>query len=428
MKHNFKDHISTLIGAPDNQKCLVAVSGGVDSVVLAHLMQQSGYTIGIAHMNYKLRGTDSDLDAVSVHELAKNMNVPYFSKTAPIAVDAAGIQEKARDLRYNWFKQLQSKHHYDYVLTAHHADDQLETLFMRLSRGSGLEGLGGIRDKKGSLVRPLLPFSKEDIITYAKANNIEWREDVSNASTGYLRNAIRHQVVPAFLALSAQTKANTLTSLQHLQDGFHALSSLVDQIKSTWQTKKSHIVIPFSSFETLKPQRFWLHHLFSPFGFDAMEVAKLLQTHAGKKTTSGTHVLLRERDHFVLTVIENQVAESSEHYQVNEDGITFPISLTISNSNNNTALSDRCVVVDASKLLFPLTLRHWQEGDVFYPVGMTGKKKLSKYFKDAKMTAHEKQNQWVLCHNNDIVWVVGKRLDRRFVSTDNASTLQIRLT
>ena len=428
MEQRFKEQLIALVEKPKQRKFLLAVSGGLDSMVLSCLMQQSGYAIGIAHMNYKLRGTDSDLDAASVHDLAKNMNVPFFSKTTPIAVDASGIQEKARDLRYEWFKQLQAKHHYDYVLTAHHADDQLETLFMRLSRGSGLEGLGGIRIKMGSLIRPLLPFSKAEIITYAKANNISWREDVSNLSTAYLRNAIRHRVMPAFLNLTAQTKANTLASMQHIQDGFQALSTVVSQIKSSWQTKESDTIIPFSSFEAFTPQRFWFHHLFSPYGFDAMEVRKLLQTHAGKKTTSGTHELLRERNHFVLTAIENKEITSAEFYEVNEDGISSPISLTISSTNDNVASSDRCVVVDAVKLSFPLTLRRWQEGDVFYPVGMTGKKKLSKYFKDVKMTTREKQTQWVLCNNNDIIWVVGKRLDRRFISTENASKLQIKLT
>ncbi|MGB1079763.1 MAG: tRNA lysidine(34) synthetase TilS [Flavobacteriaceae bacterium] len=427
MEQRFRDHIASLLDVATSPKILVAVSGGVDSIVLAHLLFKCGYDFEVAHVNYKLRGSDSDLDEKLVSKLAASLQVPFHCDTRPIDPNESGIQEKARDLRYAWFKELVATHDFDAVLTAHHADDQLETLFMRLSRGSGVEGLGGIRAKNGFLIRPLLPFFKEEITAYAKANDLIWRDDVSNSSKKYLRNAIRHDVMPAFLNLSPQTATNTLMSMQHLQDAFKAIDIQINSIKQQWKRKKDRIVIPLATVQHLRPRGFWLHHLFSSFGFDAVEVEKLLATHSGKKCVSATHELLRERDHLVLST--NTVTHDSldEHYLVSEKGLEYPVKIQISNSTKNAKSAENSILVDGSKLSFPLVLRRWDEGDVFYPTGMKGKKKLSKFFKDEKMSAVEKKNQWVLCHKNDVIWIVGKRLDRRFVADDFSESLQIKI-
>ena len=427
MEQKFKQHIESILDFTSNPKLLLAVSGGVDSVVLAHLLSKCGYTFDMAHVNYKLRGADSDLDESLVSETAKILRVNLHTAIKPIKPDASGIQEKARNLRYAWFEELVSEHQYDAVLTAHHADDQLETLFMRLSRGSGVEGLSGIRAKNDFLIRPLLPFFKEELVVYAKTNTLKWREDVSNNSTKYLRNNIRHNVMPSFLALSSQTAANTLESVQHLQETFDAISAQVNEIKKAWENAPDGIRIPLISIQDLQPKRFWLHHLFALYGFDAVEVEKLLTKHAGKKCVSATHELLRERDHLVLSVQSNLNDATDEVYMVPENGIEFPVKLEFSTPNAGSKTTANCVLVNASKLTFPLVLRRWNTGDLFYPTGMKGKKKLSKFFKDEKMSAAEKKNQWLLCNEKNVIWVIGKRLDRRYLADDLSNTLQIEI-
>lgn len=425
MVQRFKAHIEKLLRGEPNIKFLVAVSGGVDSVVLVHLLRSCGYNFGIAHMNYKLRGPDSDLDQAFVCQLAAAQNVDFHVKEASLISNESGIQEKARDLRYSWFEELCTLYDYEKILTAHHADDQIETFFMRLSRGSGIEGLGGIRNVSGLLVRPLLPFFKSDLIAFAKAKNIAWREDASNASSKYLRNTIRHEIMPNFLKLSPQTASNSLKTMQHLREASVAISLEVDKIKSEWQRDDDVLIISLVAIKSLKPLNFWLHQLFSPFGFDAAEVHKLLHTHPGKKCESVTHQLIMERDHLALSPFSEK-GEAEEHYLVHRTGIDAPIRLQLL-SGGAIQKTPNVAIFNEEKLSFPLILRRWNKGDFFYPAGMKGKKKLSKFFKDEKMSTQEKKNQWVLCNKNDVIWIIKKRADRRYVSDDDSNSLQIKL-
>jgi tRNA(Ile)-lysidine synthase len=298
---------------------------------------------------------------------------------------------------------------------------------MRLIRGSGLEGLGGIQDKNDILVRPLLPFRKAEILAYAKEQKFNWREDVSNSSTKYLRNAIRHNVLPSFKELSPDAAANTLTSMQHLRDAFEGIASQLQNIKAAWSKQGETFIIPLTSIGTLNPKSFWLHHLFAPYGFDVKEVEKLLKTHAGKKCTCDKYVLTRERDHLILAPIDLTVTTEQDYFLVPEKGIEAPIKLNISTDVGAHKSTTNCAVLDKSKLDFPLILRRWKTGDVFYPTGMTGKKKVAKFFKDEKMSVRDKKQQWLLCSGDDIVWVVGKRINRKFEALANTNTLQIKL-
>ena len=427
MEQRFNNHIVSLLGSPKKHRFLLGVSGGVDSVVLAHLLHSLEIDFGIAHVNYGLRGVDSDADEQLVRDLATSLGVACHVTQAPIDPTASGIQEKARDLRYNWFKEVLESNVYDTILTAHHADDQLETLFMRLTRGSGLEGLGGIQDNKGLLVRPLLPFQKDEILAFAKEQKLHWREDVSNSSSRYLRNAIRHKVLPSFMELSPDAAANTLTSMQHLRDAFEGIQSQLQNIKTDWKQQGEALKIPFSSIDALHPKSFWLHHLFAPYGFDVKEVEKLLETHAGKKCTGKKYVLTRERNHLILTPTAETAAIEQVYFLVPEEGIEAPIHLKISANVIAAKPTAKCAVLDKEKLDFPLILRRWKTGDVFYPTGMSGKKKVAKFFKDEKMSALDKKQQWLLCSGDDIVWVVGKRINRKFVTAVNTTTLQIQL-
>jgi tRNA(Ile)-lysidine synthase len=427
MVQRFKDHITSLLGTPKKHRFLLGVSGGVDSVVLAHLLDRLQMDFGIAHVNYALRGAESDADEQTVRDLADSLAVASHVAQAPIDPDASGIQARARDLRYRWFREVLESNNYDTILTAHHADDQLETFFMRLIRGSGLEGLGGIQDKNDILVRPLLPFRKAEILAYAKEQKFNWREDVSNSSTKYLRNAIRHNVLPSFKELSPDAAANTLTSMQHLRDAFEGIASQLQNIKAAWSKQGETFIIPLMSIGTLNPKSFWLHHLFAPYGFDVKEVEKLLKTHAGKKCTCDKYVLTRERNHLILAPIDLTVTTEQDYFLVPEKGIEAPIKLNISTDVGAHKSTVNCAVLDKNKLDFPLILRRWKTGDVFYPTGMTGKKKVAKFFKDEKMSVRDKKQQWLLCSGDDIVWVVGKRINRKFEALANTNTLQIKL-
>lgn len=426
MERKFKLHFEALFQHTKQCTFLLAVSGGVDSVVMANLMHRCGYRFGIAHVNYALRAAESDADEQFVRQLADSLDVPCHVAQKPINPTDSGIQEKARDLRYAWFEELVDTYEYDAVLTAHHADDQLETLFMRLSRGSGLEGLGGIQDKNGLLMRPMLPFFKEELIAYATAKNLTWRTDTSNQNKKYLRNAIRHDVLPSFLALKPEVAANTLTSMQHLRDAFDALTLAEAQIKMHWTQEDKSIKIPIASMIKLTPLNFWLHHLFSPYGFDAKEVEKLLETHSGKKCISATHELLHARDYLVLTELKHGSKSEQAYFLVPENGISAPIKLEISEVDFATVPQRNVALLHKEKLDFPLVLRKWKAGDVFFPSGMTGKKKLAKFFKDEKMSAQEKKQQWLLCSGDEIVWVVGKRINRKFAAVVDTTTLQIK--
>ena len=427
MVQRFKDHIASLLGTPKKQRFLLGVSGGVDSVVLAHLAHKLQLDFGIAHVNYALRGAESDADEQLVRDLAGSLGVACHVTQAPIAPDASGIQARARELRYHWFREVLKSNPYDTILTAHHADDQLETLFMRLMRSSGLEGLGGIHEKNDVLVRPLLPFFKAEILAYAKDQKLNWREDVSNSATKYLRNAIRHNVLPHFKELSADAAVNTLTSMQHLRDALAGIASQLQNIKTAWTKQGETFVIPLTSIGTLNPNSFWLHHLFAPYGFDVKEVEKLLKTHAGKKCTCDKYVLSRERDHLILAPNAETVSTDQDYFLVPETGIETPITLDILTAPSTHKPTAKCVVLDKEKLDFPLILRRWKTADVFYPTGMTGKKKVAKFFKDEKMSARDKKHQWLLCSGDDIVWVVGKRINRKFEASANTIMLQITL-
>ena len=362
-----------------------------------------------------------------VCDLADSLAVACHITQAPIAPDASGVQARARDLRYHWFREVLESNNYDTILTAHHADDQLETFFMRLIRGSGLEGLGGIQDKNDILVRPLLPFHKAEILAYAKEQKLNWREDVSNSSTKYLRNAIRHNVLPSFKELSPDAAANTLSSMQHLRDASEGIASQLQNIKAAWSRQGETFIIPLTSIGTLTPKSFWLHHLLAPYGFDVKEVEKLLKTHAGKKCTCDKYVLIRERDHLILAPISLTVTTEQDYFLVPEKGIEVPIKLNISTDVGAHKPTTNCAVLDKNKLDFPLILRRWKTGDFFYPTGMTGKKKVAKFFKDEKMSVRDKNQQWLLCSGDDIVWVVGKRINRKFEASANTNTLQIKL-
>ena len=419
MLKGFKDHIDKSLSFLKGKQLLLACSGGVDSVVLAHLSVSIGLDITLAHCNYKLRGTESEEDETFVRQLAKTLGVKVvvksFNTLEEVTSKRGSLQMVARDLRYQWFNQLLDNEGFSYVLTAHHADDSLETFLINLSRGTGIGGLSGIPEQNGRVIRPLLAFSQENILQYAKAERIEWREDSSNLESKYLRNKIRHGIVPLLSELHPTFLENFQQTQTHLQQTNALLHYYFEEIKaSLFVTEGDFIKINIARLKEYNSLEPILYGLFQEYGFTAWEdIKELLEAMSGKAVFSKTHRLLKDRDYLLLSKLE---IDKDEQFfiQENDMALQFPIHLKMEMVKTVEKSERNVVFLDKEKLNFPLLLRNWEKGDYFYPFGMKGKKKLSKFFKDEKVDVISKERQWLLCSDQEIVWVVGRRPDERF--------------
>ena len=401
----------------EKPKLLLACSGGVDSMVLLYLLQKSNYSIAVAHCNFLLREAASDGDAAFVSGYCTAHGLQYFEqsfKTKDHAkTNGISTQMAARELRYQWFDTLKNDHEFTHLLTAHHLDDQLETFLINLGRGSGIKGLSGIPDQL--ILRPLLTVSKEDIMAYAKENKISWREDASNAEEDYLRNQLRHQLIPKWKAIQPNLIEQLEKSQQQLRMAEEALAVQCDQfIAEYFIAKEDYVAISIEVLQTLKPLTYYLHALFSPYGFTHFsDLNALLVAQSGKQLFSVTHRLLKDRGVLLLSPVAQAEDKEIFHWTPTED-LSFPIKLRLGEHVTENAHS---AILATEALKYPLILRKYKEGDYFYPVGMKGKKKLSKFFKDQKYSLLEKEQQWLLCSGGEIVWVVGQRVDARFAAT-----------
>lgn len=428
MLNRFKKHIEANFPFLKGKRLLVACSGGVDSVVLAHLCQKSGLDITLIHCNFGLRGAESDGDEDFVRRLAEQMGVEVlvkqFDTEAYVEKNRGSIQMAARELRYQWFQELLDNQVFDYVLTAHHADDSLETFLINLSRGTGMEGLMGIPEVNGKTIRPLLVFSQEEILQYTETENIAWREDSSNAASKYLRNKIRHEIVPKLKELHPAFLQSFMKTQTHLKQTNILVDNYVKEIRSRlFVSDGDSYRISTKELQKFQPVEFYLYGLFREYGFTEWgDVKHLLTAMSGKQVISKTHRLLKDREHLILSRLEEKPHKVFYIYE-KDFGSDLPMNLKMENVNTIEKLGKNTIYLDKEKLNFPLVLRNWEKGDYFYPFGMMGRKKLSKFFKDEKMDVISKEKQWLLCSNNDIVWVVGRRADERFKVGD--STRQI---
>ncbi|MDT0555027.1 tRNA lysidine(34) synthetase TilS [Patiriisocius hiemis] len=423
-----KKHIETQFPSLKNSKLLLACSGGVDSMVLLYFLHKLNIKTAVAHCNFSLRGEESDEDEAFVKEMSSNYNLVFYSErfnTKKYASEKGiSTQMAARELRYNWFFHLLEEHGYDFVVTAHHADDTLETFLINLSRGTGIKGLLGIPEKTETVIRPLLPFSRKEIEGVAKAQSLYWREDSSNASKDYLRNKLRHTVIPGFKSAAPKI----LDSLKQTQQNLGEVSNLLDDYMTlVYNLVISEIEdgykIDIEKTKSLPNSKALLFQLLSPFGFtDFDSILDLMDSQSGKSVYSNSHRLLKDREFLLLS--ENQEVDFKTVIIDKETSeITVPIHLTFSEADTYKITNAHTVFIDASTLEFPLELRKWKEGDTFQPFGMKGKKKLSKFFKDEKLSLIAKEKTFVLISNNDIVWVVGHRLDEKFKVTQKTKNI-----
>ena len=430
MLKKLENHIHQNLPFLKDKKLLIAISGGVDSVVLAHLLSTLKFNISLAHCNFNLRPIECDIDEDFVKNLGKNLNTKvftiHFNTTQFAKENKQSTQIAARNLRYDWFNELIEKHQFDYILTAHHADDNLETFLINLTRGAGLDGLTGIPEINGNIVRPLLKFSREEILTFVKENNISWREDKSNASTKYIRNKIRHQILPVLKEINPSLLETFEKTTAHLKESQQIIEDRINEISAeTIATENNISKIDISKIEKLSNPKAYLYQLLKDYNFTEWnDVADLLSAQSGKQVISKTHTLLKDRNFLILTKKGLSAVETIFEIDKDTVEITNPIHLKIEEVQEKSTENKQTIYIDKQNLQFPLTLRKWQDGDFFYPSGMTGKKKLSKYFKDEKFSLLQKQNTWLLCNNdNAIIWVVEYRKDNRFDTNKKNNTL-----
>ncbi len=422
----FKAHIETALSFLTESRLLIAISGGIDSVVLTHLCHKLELNFALAHCNFSLRGAESDADEAFVKQLAEDLEVDVFTQrfdTEGYAkTEKRSIQMAARELRYAWFTELANQLDVDCILTAHHADDNLETFLINFTRGTGLEGLTGIPEVNGAFVRPLLPFSSAEITAYAKANGISWRDDSSNASVKYLRNKLRHELVPILKEINPSVLQSFQSTLSHLKATADIVEESTNAVlkRAISHIDATHIAFKVAEFKKVNNPKAYLYEVFKSYGFTAWEdMLALLDAETGKQLFSNTHRLIKNRAELLLTEITASVGTTRIAIPETAHSITTPLgTLFITTVTDSLEIGEpHTIYVDKATLKGPLYLRQKEEGDVFYPVGMRGKKKLSKYFKDEKYSLLAKENAWLLCSGNEIVWVLGKRADARFKVT-----------
>ena len=403
---------------------------------MVHLFQQLDFNIAIAHCNFQLRGIDSFNDQNFIENFADKNNIPIFTTqfdTKGFAEDyKLSTQVAARELRYNWFSELLETEHFDYLLTAHHADDDLETFLINFSRGTGIEGLIGIPAQNKQIVRPLLQFSRTDIENYAKGNNIEWREDSSNASDQYLRNKIRHDLVPILKSLNPDILATFQKTQNYLQQT-HGMAedAAIMVYQQVAQEADDEIHFNIKKLKQLPNFRSYLYQWLREFGFSAWtDIYALADGQSGKVVYSNSYRLLKNRDYLILSPMP--ISQETAEFAINENqkDVNVPIKLAFIEATDILHESNNAIFVDAEKIIYPLILRKVNEGDHFQPFGMNGQsKKVSKHFKDEKFSAIEKEKTWLLLSDNKIVWIIGSRQDDRFKVTNTTKhIIQIAFT
>jgi tRNA(Ile)-lysidine synthase len=415
-------------------KILLAVSGGIDSMVMAHLFLKLGINSGIAHCNFCLRNIESDLDEELVKNFAGEHNIPFYStrfNTKEYAVSKGiSIQMAARELRYNWFGKIRQENNYDFVAVAHNLNDNIETLLINLTRGTGLTGLTGMKPASDKIIRPLLFASRKKIEEYGNLYQIRFREDGSNAETRYTRNKIRHNVIPVLKEINPSVEETLNETIERLAGIDEFVSDYIDGIRTQLSViKDDTIVFNVDMLMNLRNGKAIIFELFAPYGVTGTKSAglySLLTGQTGKQIFTRTHRIIRDRNELIVSLLRN---EQQDYYEINtiEDLIRVPgiLSAEIIDKKTINEIPDNqnIVCLDVGNINFPLLIRHWKKGDNFFPLGMSHKKKLSDYFVDNKLSRIEKEKILILETNGKIAWLIGERIDERFKVTESTSKI-----
>lgn len=427
MLESFLNYISKEILIDSDDKVLLGISGGIDSMVMLHLFQKAGLKFSVAHCNFNLREKESDGDQNFVKKYANQNNIEIFIKEFPTKEYATehkiSIQMAARELRINWFFELLSNHNFSSYATAHHLDDQAETFFINLLRGTGIAGLHGILPKQGKLIHPLMFTNRSEIIRYAKEENIQYREDSSNKETKYQRNKIRHQVIPLLNEIKPGFSSILAENTKRIRASEEIYKKEISRVVSKILQKQEEdsYTIDISKLEKLNNASLYLFEIISAFDFNfsaAEDMVRSIFSEPGRVFYSSTHRILRDREFFLIEKKKDHISELIKYkIQLEDKEISEPIQL---NFNIITKAPDFQInpdknfgYFDITTLKFPLTIRKWQKGDFFYPLGMNNKKLISDFFTDNKFSIKDKEDTWLLTSCENIIWIIGHRINNR---------------
>jgi tRNA(Ile)-lysidine synthase len=420
-----------------NDTLLVGVSGGIDSVVLIDLLNRAGMAFAVAHCNFQLRGAESDQDERFVRELSESYGKLCFCKTFDTKEYAGengiSIEMAARELRYDWFEEVRRTHHFDWIVVAHHRDDQIETFFLNLARGTGISGLTGMKVVNGKVVRPLLFGSRRDIENHASAHKLQFREDSSNFLTDFQRNKIRKMVLPLMEELNPSFRESIDKTIDHLRETSSIYYQAIERAKelAVRRRSKGETEILLAELRLLNPLSTYMFELLRPFHFNGEvveEIIKALDGQTGKQFFSPSHRAVLDREAIIIRKLSE---EASARFYLDEtlSGIDAPVKLSISTQKRTGSFhwntSPMIATLDKDLLQFPLILRKWQKGDYFQPLGMQGMKKLSDFFVDEKFSLPQKEECWILANGEDIVWIVGVRVDNRYKITPETKNILV---
>lgn len=436
----FRKYIDLKSLCTPDDRILLTVSGGVDSMTMLSLFTEAGYEVGVAHCNFQLRGRESEEDEELVHGEAARLGVPVYNKRfdTQYEIDNSGqsLQMVARRLRYQWFEELCSEHGYNKIAIAHHADDSVETFFINMMRGTGLRGLTGIGTMNGPVIRPLLFATRREIVEYARAHGVKFREDSSNLSTKYLRNKIRLGIIPRIKEIYPGFTDTMTGNVERLTEALEFIECSIDKIRGEVEAAEDgRVVMDMSRLDGCYPRPFVVFELLRKYGFNGDVTESICRSIgaegcSGRRFYSKDKVAYIDRDRIVVTDIpedddcETAVVEAAGHvafmgYTLVMERVDIDQVETL-DCGRNTALLDR------DKLAFPLTVRRWRDGDSFVPFGMTGHKKVSDFLIDAKVPLPDKERQAVVLSGDEIVWLVGHRIDDRYaVKEDTENILRI---
>lgn len=433
-------HIASCRGLEYGSRVLVAVSGGPDSVVLLDALVRQGFCCVIAHCNFHLRGEASDGDAAFVESLAASYGMEYcmaeFDTISVAKERKISIEMAARELRYEWFEQMADEHKCRRIAVAHNADDTVETFFLNLVRGTGIDGLCGMAELRGRVVRPMLSVSRSDIMDYIAEHGLEYRVDITNNDTIYRRNRIRHDVVPVFRNMNPSFLDTMHRNMMRLSAAAEIVGAYSDMAERECVTEENGVIrVDIDKLREKKGCSVLLYEWTRKFGFTSDVIQQMTDSLgglSGKVFVSEQYRAVINRRYLEIYKIDKDSA--GKEYVISEDvdEIHEPLDLVIENVDINCfsmSKSPDVACLDADKLRYPLVLRHWKNGDWFIPFGMTGRKKLSDFFNDAKLGIVEKEKIWLLCSGRDIVWILGMRIDGRYAVTDatkSVTTIKIR--
>lgn len=420
-----------------NDRVLLAVSGGVDSMVMLDLFIRSNYNFAIAHCNFHLRGEESLRDEYFVRKFAQTNNIQIFVQEfdtySYMEKEKKSLEMSARDLRYDWFNKIIKENNFTHLATAHHSDDSAETFVINLLRGTGIAGLHGILPKSGNIIRPLLFASRRNIKDYADKHSIQFVEDSTNKDNKFTRNKIRNEVIPILREISPNFDVIIKKNIERLRETEVVFRKVVDNVKANiLQKEDDHIKISIEEILNLQPLHIFMYEILSEFGFNESNINSICETlkdntSSGRKFFSDKYRLVRDRKYLFITSRKQEKNPTDYIIEDWQTSIKTPFALQLETLRDLNFIripkAKSVAMLDYDLLKFPLQLRHWKKGDVFFPFGLHGKQKLSDFFTNQKYSIIDKEKQWLLCSGENIVWVVGERIDDRFKITDKTKTI-----